>query len=137
MICNLTGKKFHCHAKPLFANLGLVKVTDLIKTNQIILVKKIKKDFLPPTIETLLKYKSDADKRLTICHLDQSGTQLPGRYNICLCPTIEACRSWNNCPIGIKNLPKLKQIKQSLSEFYISKYETLCTTPNCYPCTQN
>ena len=39
IVCYLAGKKIHCHTNPLFKNLGLVKVADLIKINQIVLVK--------------------------------------------------------------------------------------------------
>ena len=45
LIRNLACKKFHAHANPLFSNLGLAKVTDLIKINQTILLKKYKKFF--------------------------------------------------------------------------------------------
>ena len=115
----------------------MVKVSDLIKINQVTLLKKFKLGFLPPSIEPLFKFKSDAGERLTIGHLDQFATLLPGRYNIGLFPLNEACRTWNSCPIGIKNLPKLKQIKNTLKEYYISKYDVNCTNINCYPCTQS
>ena len=62
-------------------------------------------------IEPLFIYKSEADERQTIGYLDQFATQIPGRFKIGLFPTTEACRTWNSCPPGIKNLPKLKQIK--------------------------
>ena len=115
----------------------MVKVSDLIKINQVILLKKFKKGFLPTSIEPLFQFKSDAGERLTICHLDQFATILPGRYKTGLFPVNEACRTWNSCPIGIKNLPKISQVKKSLKEYYISKYEVICSNPNCYPCTQN
>ena len=70
--------------------------------------------FLPSSIEPLFKFKSDADERLTIGHLGQFATLLPGTYNIGLFPVNEACRTWNNCPIGIKNLPKISQVKNQL-----------------------
>ena len=100
------------------------------------MVKKFKKGFLPPTVEPLFIYKSDANERLTIGHLDHFAAQLPGKYNIGLFPINEACKAWNTCPPGIKNLPKLKQIKSALSEFFISNYSTICSNTNCYPCTQ-
>ena len=133
----MAAKNFHCHGNPFFDILRLVKASDLIKINQLALLKKFKKGYLPPTIEPLFLYKSDTNERANKGHNDQFATQLPGRFNIGLFLTIEASRSWNNCPLGIKNLPKLKQIKNSLAEFYISKYETQCFNPNCYPCTQN
>ena len=89
----------------------LVKVSDLIKINQIIMVKKFKKGFLPPTIEPLFTYKSDANERLTKGHQDHFAAQLQGNYNIGLFPINEASKAWNTCPPGIKNLPKLKQSK--------------------------
>ena len=113
MIQNLAGRKFHAHANPIFSKLGLAKVSDLIKINQIILLKIFKKGYLQPSIEPLFSYKSDANERLTNGHLDQFATFLPGRFNIGLFPLNEACRSWNTCPPGIKNLLKLKQIKKS------------------------
>ena len=136
LIHNLAAQKFHAHANPIFSNLRLAKVMDLIKINQIIMLKKFKLGYLPPSVEPLFQYKLDTNKRLTIGHLDHFATLLPGNYNIGLFPVNEACRTWNNCPPGIKNLPKLKQIKKLLNEFYISKYEVICPNQNCYPCTQ-
>ena len=95
LVRNLANQKFHCHANPLFKSMGLAKVSDLIKINQIILVKKYKKGFLPPTVEPLFQFKSDANERLTIGHLDHFAMQLPGNYNIGLFPINEASRSWN------------------------------------------
>ena len=137
LVRNLANQKFHCHANPIFKSMGLVKVSDLIKINQIIMVKKFKKGFLPATVEPLFIYKSEANERLTIGHLDHFAAQLPGKYNIGLFPINEACKAWNTCPAGIKNLPKLKQIKSALIEFFISKYSTICSNVNCYPCTQS
>jgi len=137
LIRNLASKKFHAHANPLFKNLGLVKASDLIKINQVVLLKKFKKGFLPSTIEPLFTYKSDANERLTIGYLDQFATILPGRYHIGLFPISEACKTWNSCPVGIKNQLKLKQVKSMLNDFYISKYEVDCSNINCYPCTQS
>ena len=137
LVRNLANQKFHCHANPIFKSMGLVKVSDLIKINQIIMVKKFKKGFLPTTIEPLFTFKSDANERLTIGYLDHFATQLPGSYNIGLFPINEACKAWNTCPPGIKNLQKLKQIKTALNEFFISKYNTICANQNCYPCTQS
>ena len=137
LIRNLASKKFHAHANPLFKNLGLVKASDLIKINQVVLLKKFKKGFLPPTVEPLFVYKSDTDERRTIGYLDQFATILPGRYHIGLFPISEACRAWNSCPVGIKNQIKLKQVKSLLIEYFISKYEVNCNNINCYPCTQS
>ena len=95
LVRNLAGKKFHCHANPLFANLGLAKVSDLKKINQIVLLKKFKLRFLPSTIEPLFNYKSDAGERLTIGYRDQFATLLSGKYSIGIFPLSEACRSWN------------------------------------------
>ena len=117
--------------------MGLVKVSDLIKINQIVLIKKFKKGFLPSTVEPLLQYKSDANERLTIGHLDHFATQLPGNYKKGLFPINEASRPWNTCPPGLKNLPKIKQLKNGLNEFFISNYDTICSNKNCYPCTQS
>ena len=93
--------------------------------------------FLPDTIEPLFKFKSDADERLTTGYLDKFASLLQGNYSIGLFPLNEACKSWNICPPGIKNLPKLKQVKTALNEFFISKYDTICVNNNCYPCTQS
>ena len=53
LVRNLASQKFHCHANPIFKSMGLVKVSDLVKINQIVMVKKFKKGFLPDTIEPL------------------------------------------------------------------------------------
>ena len=137
LVRNLAGKKFHCHANPLFTSLGLAKVSDLIKINQIVLLKKFQLGFLPNTIKPLFNFKSEAGERLTIGYQDQFATLLSGNYSIGLFPLSEACKSWNLCPPCIKNLPKPKQIKKALNEYYISKYDTIGVNNNCYPCTQS
>ena len=91
----MAGKKIYCHANPLFAHLGLAKASDLIKINQIVLLKKFKLGFLPDTIEPLFKFKSDADERLTTGYKDQFASLLQGKYSTGLFPLNKACRSWN------------------------------------------
>ena len=39
VIRNLVGKKYNCHANPIFTDLGQLKLTDLVKLNRATLVK--------------------------------------------------------------------------------------------------
>ena len=88
--------------------MGLVKVPELIKINQIIIIKTLKNGYLPQTIEPLFLYKSDADERLTIGYQNQFATQLPGNYKIGIRPINEASKSWNTCPEGINFFSKIR-----------------------------
>ena len=82
--------------------------------SNIILFKKFILSFLPPTVEPLFKYKSDADERLTIGHQDQFATQLPCNYITGIFPINEASRSWNTCPPRFKKSSKNQTIKKGL-----------------------
>ena len=129
------GKKYNCHTDSIFLSLGQLKVTDLINTNRAILVKKLKLNYLPNSLEPIFNYKSSDERssREQCCFKISDGK----KYINNNFPLEEICRTWNALPVGIKNTTKLKPFKKVLTSHYLQKYDTTCSKPNCYPCSQS
>merc|ERR1711867_97848 len=92
-IRNLMGKKYNCHADPIFLSLGQLKVTDLINSNRAILVKKLKLNYLPNSLEPIFKYKSTDE----MGSRDKSSLKITDgkKYIINNFPLKQICRTWN------------------------------------------
>ena len=137
IVRNLASKKYNVHADPFYQDLGLVKLYDLIKINRIILVKKYKQGLVPQSVEPLFCYKTDTGERRIREDEGNFATLDTSNYSIGLFPMNEVCKTWNNLPIGLKNIPQINLLKKHLAEYFINKYDTICTKVNCYPCKQN
>ena len=137
LIRNLANKKYNCHTDPLYKDLGQIKVTDLIKINRATLVKKFKIGAVPFSIESLFPYKSDTSEMRIRNDEGNFATNNPGSYKTGLFPITEVLKTWNTLPLYYKNIHKLSLLKKSLTEHYLSKYESVCDKLNCYPCQQN
>ena len=91
--------------------MGQLKVTDLIKTNQVLLVKKHNMGILPSSLEPLFIYKKGAGEKCKCGAPESYSNQLKGTYNCGIFPISEIINTWNSLDASFKAIHKINSLK--------------------------
>ena len=135
-ICN---SKYNSHTEPLFKDLQLLKVQDLLKLNEFKFYYKLKNELLPSymrqmftQISEIHQYPTRMNTLLSIPKVNHSYAMHCIRYSL---------------PHSIQEIPSdiatkicthsLKNLQQRLKDFYIQNYQNICNIQNCYICQRS
>ena len=131
----MTFSDFHCHTNPIFLELKLLKVREIIKSQQLKLSYEFYKNQLPTTIQNLFQLVKDIHTYETnLLHIPQIHTTSYGNKSLKYhCPTL-----WNstiknkiavdknvNINIHIDSIHNLHHFKRILKKHYLHSY-SLC-----------
>ena len=129
------SKAFYiAHTDPIFLELKLLKLQDLITHSRACLVHQWRLGYLPRSFHrNYFKFISDEESGRRddpLClHVPKN---LP--KNLARSPHVMICKSWNSIPYKIKLIAKHGDFKRALADHLINKYTTICTVNNCRAC---
>ena len=128
----LTSSHSKAHTDPIFYNLKILKLSDLLKLERIILVHKYKHGHLPraftnsflPSINSIGR-RGDPNDYSYPAKLDKNNIRLPTNLLI---------SSWNQLPAHLKTIGELKLFKQAFMDLTFESYNVECSLPHCFTC---
>ena len=128
----LTCSHFKAHTDPIFFRLRILKLSDLLNLERIILVHKYKHGRLPrafgnnffPAINSLGR-RGDINDFSYPAELTKE---------TCRMPTNLLITSWNLLPAHLKTIGDLKIFKQTFMDLTFESYNVDCSLPNCFSC---
>ena len=127
----LTFSDFRAHANPLFINLRMLKIRDIIKFNQLKLNYDFLNNSLPADLNKLFKLNTDIHTHDTrqLFHVPSINTSTYGRYSIkYVCPSLWNTTFKNDIPIGnnriisLSNIKNTYQFKKTLKRHFLFNY---------------
>lgn len=135
----ITCSKYNAHTTPIFKNLGLLKINDILNLHLFKFYYKYVNNNLPVYLQSFdLLQRSDIHSHNTRF----SGQLVTPRTNMCLA---DRCVR-NYLPYFINNIPDQITEKiythsiQGAGNYYktyiLSTYENICNIPNCYICNK-
>ena len=136
-VCIMTFSDFHCHTNPIFLELKLLKVREIIKSQQLKLSYEFYKNQLP-TIQNLFQLVKDIHTYETksatrhLLHIPQIHTTSYGKSLKYHCPTLWNTTIKNNIAVNknvnnihIDSIHNLHNFKRILKKYYLHSY-SLC-----------
>ena len=124
------------HTEPIFQELKLLKVKDIISFSRSCLVHKFRLGLLPSSFtRNYFEYISEEESSRRD---DPLCLKIPILLNKTLArsPYIMICQAWNMVPYEIKIIPKHNLFKKALHSFLISSYNKICSKNNCKSCAK-
>ena len=107
----ITNSSYYAHTTPLFRELNILKLCDIYKFHAaLFMFDKIHSSTTVPRHSYSTRFNSDtrsAFHRLTVTQHSLSFT---------------APKIWNDIPLAIRNIKKLKPFKKNLKQFFIDQY---------------
>ena len=135
----ITCSKYNAHTDPLFIQLNLLKVEDLYKLNLLKFYHKYKSESLPKYFSGMFE-NIFANHHYHTRHKEQSivgrGKSSIADHSIrfALPNLIIKTHDLITRKISTHSLPGFSSY---VKLFYISQYNSICTTDNCYVCNRN
>ena len=114
--------------------LGYLRVDDLVSLNQSIFARNYSNNKLPGSFKNLLSPVPDRGVRRTRDD-DYNFSLLPLKYaDLHHYPVPKMVSTWNSLPLTIKSVSDLSDFRSDLKAYFLSKYETVCDSVNCFSC---
>ena len=125
---------YRAHTDPLFANLKILKIQDLILLVRASLIHQYRTGYLPDSFHRkYFQYISLEDSKRRDDPLCLIVPPAPFK-NIERSPYVLLCRDWNTVPFYIKSISKHSDFKKALTDHLLSKYNEICCELNCRAC---
>ena len=132
--------KYNAHTEPVFKQLKLLKVTDILKLQELKFYYKFKNNKLPIYFQNLPfhcnfqkhQHNTRIQNHIQLGRTVHEYAKKCIRYNVPI--------SVNNTPIVILekiNTHSLKGFAGYIKQYYLNYYQNTCTVPLCYICSQN
>jgi hypothetical protein len=136
----ISVSKYNAHTDPIFKRLKLLKVTDILKLQELKFFYKFKKGQLPHYLQNLpIKYNSETHQHYTRIqdniHVNRTAHQYAKkciRYDL---------------PVVINSTPRqiltkiephsLRGFTGYIKQHFLNSYQVNCTIPGCYICARN
>ncbi len=123
LIRNISSAEFLAHSTPLFKNLKLLKLNDIIKLNTCLLTYKIKNNMTPALVTEIISCNQSRTNRynvrtnpLNLCESPYM-MEVPRRSISC-----SGVKLWNALPNEFKSLKSLNSLKKNLKMSLIDEY---------------
>ena len=135
IVRNLCNVKYNSHTSKLYFGHNILKVTDIIKYNQLLFAHKQRIGTLPPIFNNLIKFSyesGDRQNRDTVFnyHIPKTNINCKQRF-----PLVEAIKTWNTEPIWAKFIWDTVEFKKETKSSFVYKYKDIvCSKRNCYSC---
>ena len=124
---------YNAHTAPLFINMNLLTISDLIQVSRAVFIHRFRYDRLPSIFEIFYKFKTQigADR----CRDDDGKIEIPPfNYPRIMSPKWECAKAWNLLPLYICAIRKENEFKKSLKNYLVKKYDPDCSILNCRIC---
>ena len=130
----ITNAHFIAHTDPIFYELKILKLDDLLNLERLLVVHKFKHgrlprafphDFLLPVDHQNMGRRGDIN--------DYIFTFPPTKDTVRL-PTNLLIKSWNAIPPELKIIGDIKLFKQTFKDLAIASYSAECSEINCFTC---
>ena len=126
--------KFAAHTDPLFQRFNVLKVTDIVRLNQCLLIHKFRANRLPPTFNSFFKpMSSGPSSSIKDSDYNYKHNNVNRDY-LCYYPHYQAVKAWNCTNIDIKCQGEEELFKQRFISSKVFSYESECLKRNCYSC---
>ena len=126
----VSNKHYRHHADPLFAELELLKMEDIMQLKVNEFMFKYYNGFLPSSFNNM--YEPLCNNNRTACFR----IDVPKYENLHYFPAISFPRIWNRINIDYKKAKSTSILKKSLKETFFLKYSSFkCKLKNCYSCS--
>ena len=122
------------HTDPIFLELKILKLSDLILHSRSCIVHQWRLGFLPRSFNrnyfTFISEEESGRRDDPLC------LQIPANLpkNLTRSPYVQICKAWNSIPYDIKLIAKHSVFKRALADHLISKYNSICTVDKCRAC---
>ena len=136
-IRHVNNSFYRAHTDPLFEKYKLLKLDDLIDHARASIIHQFRGGRLPPSFKRdFFIFISDAEFTRTN---DPMFVRIPevNEPSLSRNPYLMICKAWNKVPYDIKMSQKYSEFKSQLTQHYITKYNAICTTQNCFPCRKS
>jgi len=129
---HIINSKRLSHSEPIFAKLGILKISDQITLESAKFVNEIRLGLQPVSISKMFQFLSTQDTRLT--RQVTNNHLLIRKHSIS--PITQIAIIWNNLENGIRNLKSRITFSNTLKKQLISKYreEVTCRSSICPDC---
>ena len=109
------------HITPHYANLGLIKLPDIVKLNTCQLIYDHFVDKKPSnfTLASVSEQHNYDTRSASLQHLNPSSFRINLRK---FCPTVIGCYYWNDIPLSIREKTTKKLFKRALFNYYLAQY---------------
>ena len=131
----MAGAQARSHTDPLFQNLRILKLKDLILLERVIFVHKFRHHKLPDAF--LPNFLEQVDQDNLKRRQDQGFYIIPENHHI-LTPRSPLSRmvvDWNSLPFVTKSIACHKAFKAEVIRSTLATYTFHCTTPSCMACS--
>ena len=129
----ITGSHYNAHTTPLFKNLSILKIFDLIDLERSLIAHKLKHNKLPSKFQNfLLPISPD---KVSIRHdvhsfmVPQSKASFLSRS-----PSIQIAITWNALPFLLKSVADHESFKVEFKKWKLASYNEDCLLPFCHSC---
>ena len=133
-IRHVAGTHFRAHTDPLFQNLKILKVADVIFIERVVFVHKYRHNKLPAAFHKFLE-PIDTDNLLR--RQDPSQYKIPkSEHKITSrSPTTQMILDWNSLTYDTRNIACHKAFKAKIIITILESYTFFCTKSPCFACT--
>ena len=134
-IRHINHLRFNAHTGDHFRKLEYLTVRDLISFDQAIFARKYSNGKLPASFNHMLPSVPDQGGR-RIRDDDYNFFPMSISYaDLHYFPTQQIIYNWNNLPLLIKSVSDMADFRADLKSHFVSKYETVCHTVDCFACS--
>mgnify|MGYP007027700656 CR=1 FL=1 len=137
VVRNVAGVRGRCHTNPIYTELGILKLPDLIAYDKRVISYKIWYELAPKN------FWEDYEKMVHAHFNMRSAMQKKFKQHLCkkkqmeVAPCYALVKEWNDIDENMKNLMKIRTFKKTLIQSYLDGYsrEPRCDGKNCYSCS--
>ena len=127
--------KYNAHTSPLFIEMKLLTLTDLIFVSRALFIHKFRNNRLPLVFSNFYSYKTQIGSERN--REDDGKIEIPiFNFKKTLAPKWECAKAWNRLPLYIRSIRKENEFKSILKNFLIAKYDPDCNILNCKICDE-
>ena len=132
-IRHINKLKYNSLTREAFKMHVFLELFDLISYNQAVFIQNYKNNKLPSSFNNRLDNVPDNIRRLRD---DDYNYFLPTNKHASLnhFPKYQLFYNWNNLDIFLKSVSEPTKFRSELKSYFLEKYKTECTQPNCYSC---
>ena len=134
-IRHIKNLRYNAHTGDHFKQLEYLQIRDLISFNQAIFARKYSNGKLPSSFNHMLPSVPDQGCR-RIRDDDYNFFPMSISYaDLHYFPTQQIIYNWNKLPLLIKSVADMAEFRADLKNHFVSKYETVCNTVDCFACS--
>ena len=130
----ISNSTFRAHSDPLFLKLRILKISDILKLERIIIVHKFKHGYLPSAFPHNFLLKIDPLNIGRRGDINNYTPKFPPNKLTFNHPTNLLIENWNSLPSYLKTIGSLTEFKNSFKELALASYTAECTLPSCFSC---